>query len=107
MLRWFRHGVWVARVGEFAGVDGEEDGCGGGVGREVVGDGSGVIEFLAGLAWEVDPQGRTDAVVVQGDADQAFLWPEAEGVPDEAEDIWGVLMVSFSMIPVPSPLVLL
>jgi hypothetical protein len=74
-------------VGGFVGVDGEEDGCGGGVAGEVVGDGAGVGEFLAGLAGEVDAQGGADAVVVHGDADQAFLWPEAEGVPDEAEYI--------------------
>jgi len=71
----------------FAGVDGEEDGCGGGVAGEVVGDGACVGEFLAGLAGQVDAQGRADAVLVQGDADQAFLGPEAQGVADEAEDI--------------------
>jgi len=32
---------------------------------------------LAGLPGEVDAQGRADAVFVQGDADQALLWPEA------------------------------
>lgn len=71
----------------FAGVDGEEDGCGGGVAGEVVGDGACVGEFLAGLAGEVDAQGRADAVLVQGDADQAFVGPESQGVADEAEDI--------------------
>ena len=62
-------------------------GGGGGVTGEVVGDGPCVWEFLAGLAGQVDPQCRADAVVVQCDADQAFLRPEAEGVADEAEDI--------------------
>jgi hypothetical protein len=71
----------------FAGVDGEEDGGGGGVAGEVVGDGACVGEFLTWLAGEVDAQGRADAVLIQGDADQAFLWPEAQGVPDEAKDI--------------------
>lgn len=80
-------GSGLTGLGGFAGVDGEEERCGGGVGFKVVGDGSGVGEFLAGLAGEVDAQGRADAVIVQGDADQAFLWPEAECVSDEAEDI--------------------
>lgn len=48
----------------FAGVEGEEDGCGGGVGREVVGDGARVGELQAGLAGHVDPKGGTDAVLV-------------------------------------------
>jgi hypothetical protein len=52
-----------------------------------VGDGACVGEFLAGLAGKVDPKGRADTVLIQGDADQAFLWPEAQGVPDEAEHI--------------------
>lgn len=77
----------LSGAGGFAGVDGEDDGCGGGVAGEVVGDGACVEEFLTGLAWEVDAQGRADAVLVQGDADQAFLGPEAQGVADEAEDI--------------------
>ena len=42
---------------------------------------------MGGLAGEIDPQGRADAVLVEGDADQAFLWLEPEGVSDEAEDI--------------------
>jgi hypothetical protein len=69
-------------VDGFAGVDGEEDGGGVGVAGEVTGDGARVGEFLPGLAGEVDAQGRPDSVIVQGDADQAFLWPEAQGVPD-------------------------
>lgn len=71
----------------FAGVDGEENGRGSGVAGEVVGDRACVGELLAGLTGEVDAQGRSDAVVVHGDADQALLGPEAQGVPDEAEDI--------------------
>ena len=63
----------------------------GGFAGQVVGDGACVGEFLAWLAWEVDAQGRADAVLVHGDADQAFLSPEAEGVPDEAEHILMVL----------------
>ena len=66
--------------GGFAGVDGEEDGGGGGVAGEVAGDGACVREFLAGLAGEVDAQGRSDAVVVLGDADEACLGPEAEDI---------------------------
>ena len=41
-------------LGGFVGVDGEEDGCGGGVAGQVVGDGVCVGEFLAGLAGEID-----------------------------------------------------
>ena len=74
-------------VGGFAGVDSEEDGCRGGVAGEVVGDGACVGEFLTGLAGQVYAQRRADAVLVQGDADQAFLGPKAQGVPDEAEHI--------------------
>ena len=80
-------GFGLPGLGGFAGVEGEEDGCGGGVAGEVVGDGACVGEFLTGLAGQIDAQGRADAVLVQGDADQAFLWPEAQGVADEAEDI--------------------
>jgi hypothetical protein len=74
-------------LGGFVGVDGEEDGCGGRVAGEVVGDGLRVGKFLAGVPREVDAQGRADAVVVQGDAGQALLRPESERVPDEAEHI--------------------
>jgi hypothetical protein len=80
-------GSGLSVLAGFAGVDGEEDGCGGGVAGQVVGDGACVGEFLAWLAGKVDAQGRADAVLVHGDADQAFLWPEAEGVADEAENI--------------------
>ena len=45
-------------TGGFAGVDGEEDGCGGGVAGEVVGDGACVGEFLPGLAGQVDAGSR-------------------------------------------------
>lgn len=50
-------------------------------------DGAGVGEFLTRLAGEVDPQRGANAVLIQRDADQAFLGPEAKGVADEAEDI--------------------
>lgn len=75
------------QLGGFAAVDREQDGRGRGVAGEVVGDGPRVGEFLAGLAGEVDTQRRADAVLVQRDADEAFLGPEAEGVPDKAENI--------------------
>lgn len=52
-----------------------------------MGDRPGVGEFLPGELGEVDTECGADAVLVKGDADEAFLWPEAEGVPDEAEDI--------------------
>ncbi|UUL75574.1 hypothetical protein NG819_15470 [Pseudarthrobacter sp. Fe7] len=52
-----------------------------------MGDGPGVGEFLPCPTGEVDAESGTDAAVVHGDADKAFLGPEAEGVPDEAEDI--------------------
>jgi hypothetical protein len=44
------------------------DGCGLGVAGQVVGDGVCVREFFAGLAGEIDPQGRADAVAVHCDA---------------------------------------
>ena len=46
-------------------------------------------EAVGGVGVEggVDAQCRADAVLVQGDADKAFLWPEAQGVADEAENI--------------------
>ncbi len=50
----------------------------------VAGDGSGVAELAAVVLGEVHAQGGAEAVGVNGDADQAFLWPEAQGVPDEA-----------------------
>lgn len=71
----------------FAGVDGEEDGRGGGVAGEVVSDGLCVGEFLARLVGEVDAESGSDAVVFHCDTHKAFLGPEAEGVPNEAEDI--------------------
>jgi len=43
------------------------------------------------LFGEVDAEGGSDFVFVEGDADEAFLWPEAEGVADEAEQVGGVL----------------
>ena len=97
----------LAVLAGFAGLDGEEDGSGGGVAGEVVGDGACVGEFLAGLAGEVDAQGRADAVLVQGDADQTFLRPEAQGVPDEAENIrWCCDRELFHGPGFPSPVVL-
>jgi hypothetical protein len=52
-----------------------------------MGDAAAVGEFLARLVGEVDVEGGADAVVVHRDADQAFLGPKAEGMPDEAEDV--------------------
>jgi hypothetical protein len=63
---------------------------------EITGYGSGVVEFSAVVPGQIDPQRGPDALCVYRDADQALLRPEAEGVPDEAEQIWGDLMVSDS-----------
>lgn len=77
----------LAVLSGFAGVDGEQDGRGGGVTSEVVGDGPGVGEFLPCPTGDVDTESGTDAVVFHCDAHKAFLGPEAQGVPNEAKDI--------------------
>lgn len=70
-------------------VYGEEDGRGVRVVGEVAGDGSGVAELAGVVPGEVHAQGGAEAVGVDGDADQAFVWPEAECVSDEAEQVGG------------------
>jgi hypothetical protein len=82
-------GLWFGRpvLTPFARVDSEQHRRGRSVAGEVACDSSGIRKLLPGLAGEVDPEGGTDAVVVQRDADEAFLGPEAEGVPDKTEDI--------------------
>lgn len=80
--------VWFGLPGflGLGGVNGEEDAGGAGVVGEVVGD-CGCVPESAFAVGEVDSECCADAVGVQGDAHEAFVRPEAEGVSDETEDI--------------------
>jgi hypothetical protein len=78
----------VVVVPGFRGVDGEEHAFGAGVVAEVSGDHLCVADFGAWLR-EVDAEGCPYVVVGEGDADQAFLGPEPQGVADETEDVGG------------------
>lgn len=79
---------WLAVLG---GVQGEHDARRAGVTGEVTADRLGVGEFCPGVPGKVDAEGGSNLALVQGDADQAFLGPEPEGMPDEAQEVCRVL----------------
>ncbi|BCW44919.1 hypothetical protein StoSoilB5_21030 [Arthrobacter sp. StoSoilB5] len=85
----------------FGCVEGEDDAVRSFVGGEVGGYGAGKVHFVAWLFGEVYAEGGADFVFVEGDAHKAFLWPEAEGMADEAEQVGGVLDGKRIHCPVP------